>query len=146
MFDDGFKRTMKWIMMSKGGNRRISSNPPSPSAAISKLSETINETNIPVPPTNPPPPLQNHLFDPKRDHLGTKEERRSMKKRIDVKTLFFNRKKKREFEMDKSIETSPEIKDEVKKKKKPKSPPSDEDELKGLYIIFLYLHNHSIYY
>ncbi|XP_077294800.1 protein MBD-R2-like isoform X3 [Arctopsyche grandis] len=90
-FDDGFTRVTKAAMMSKmnAQTSRVSTSTTSTASATRKV--------VPVTSVLSPTPLQNHLFDPKRDHLGTKEERRSLKKKIDVKELFFARKKKKEI-------------------------------------------------
>lgn len=43
--------------------------------------------------TTQPMVVHNHLFDPKRDHLGSKEERRDMKRKLNVKDLFKKNKR-----------------------------------------------------
>lgn len=127
LFDDGFVRTTKSSMMAKctPQTNRGSTTPCVPPVSVQK----VEITSPPIPST----PVQNHLFDPKRDHLGTKEERRNLKKKIDVKELFSRKKKKVESVSDiKCNDTS--NKEGRGRKRKIKS--EDESSLKGRNFFF----------
>lgn len=126
IFDDGLVRITKASMMSKkNSSANRGSTPVTPN--------TTSVQNVEV--TSPPitTPLHNHLFDPKRDHLGTKEERRNLKKKIDVKELFSRKKKKMDGTTEvKSIDTP--NKDGRGRKRKIKS--EDESSAKGRTFCF----------
>ncbi|XP_023955146.2 PHD finger protein 20 isoform X2 [Bicyclus anynana] len=50
-------------------------------------------------PLNPTPVFHKHLFDPTRDYLGSKSERREMKRKLNIKEIFNIGQKKRKKEV-----------------------------------------------
>lgn len=124
VFDDGFTRVTKAAMMSKinAQTSRVSTSTTSTASTIQKV---VTAPSLPS-----PTPLQNHLFDPKRDHLGTKEERRSLKKKIDVKELFFARKKKKEIQLSQDAKVNISVTKDGRGRKR-KIKPEEDPLIKG---------------
>ncbi|XP_039765532.1 uncharacterized protein LOC120637666 isoform X2 [Pararge aegeria] len=55
-------------------------------------------------PIIPPPIFHKHLFDPTRDYLGSKSERREMKRKLNIKEIFNIGQKKRKKETPPKVE------------------------------------------
>ncbi|XP_041973618.1 PHD finger protein 20-like isoform X2 [Aricia agestis] len=63
------------------------------------------------------PPYHTHLFDPARDYLGSKKERREMKRKLNIKEIFNIGQKKKK--MEKPVQTVKPVKPVTEKKKRP---------------------------
>lgn len=103
IFDDGFqwKCSTSRLYKLKDAKQELSidtSMSPTPSTPSPTLVEAGPSTSV-----NPTPPVYHtHLFDPTRDYLGSKSERREMKRKLNIKEIFnIGQKKQRR---DKSVD------------------------------------------
>ncbi|XP_063393183.1 uncharacterized protein LOC134678536 isoform X2 [Cydia fagiglandana] len=122
MFDDGFqwKCTLSRMYKLKEANghqdypRFGAGAAPPPVAA--PLAATLDAPPAAPAPAAPPPLYHTHLFDPTRDYLGSKSERREMKRKLNIKEIFnIGQKRKKLQTLDKeSKSTVASIKVEIK--------------------------------
>lgn len=88
IFDDGFRWPCPISRLSKLKNTRdvltIDTTVPSPSGAPSPVLLGGPSSGSP----SPIPTFHTHLFDPTRDYLGSKSERREMKRKLNIKEIF----------------------------------------------------------
>ena len=119
IFDDGFqwKCSKSRLYKLKDSKQELSidtSMSPTPSTPSPTLIEAGPSTNI-----NPTTPVYHtHLFDPTRDYLGSKSERREMKRKLNIKEIFNigQKKQRRDKSLDKEKLEKPKV---FKKKLKP---------------------------
>lgn len=108
MFDDGVRWTCTTTRLSKlkepmkRESLTIDTNLPSTSSTPSPVDGLGPGTTAPS--TASVPAFHTHLFDPTRDYLSSKSERREMKRKLNVKELFNIGQKKKKVETPK-IET-----------------------------------------
>ncbi|XP_063373383.1 uncharacterized protein LOC134661310 [Cydia amplana] len=122
MFDDGFqwKCTLSRMYKLKEANghqdypRFGAGAAPPPVAA--PLAATLDAPPAAPAPAAPPPLYHTHLFDPTRDYLGSKSERREMKRKLNIKEIFnIGQKRKKLPTVDKeSKSTFASVKEEIK--------------------------------
>lgn len=102
MFDDGVRWTCTTARLSKlkEATKResltIDTNLPSTSSTPSPVDGPGPGT--PIAATASVPAFHTHLFDPTRDYLSSKSERREMKRKLNVKELFNIGQKKKKIE------------------------------------------------
>ncbi|KAM3960173.1 LOW QUALITY PROTEIN: uncharacterized protein ACR2FA_005805 [Aphomia sociella] len=89
IFDDGFKWTCNTSRMHKfrssgkfTDNLTVDTTSSSPGCSAASPIQHGGPSSALV------PPYHTHLFDPKRDYLGSKSERREMKRKLNIKEIF----------------------------------------------------------
>ncbi|XP_037871690.1 PHD finger protein 20 isoform X2 [Bombyx mori] len=112
IFDDGFlwkcttTRLYKW-KPGKHDTLTVDTNMPSPTTSASSPIQTGGPINSNAPST--PVFFNNHLFDPKRDYLSSKSERREMKRKLNIKEIFNIGQKRQKIPKDKDKEKVPTV-------------------------------------
>lgn len=107
MFDDGVRWTCTTTRLSKlkESTKResltIDTNLPSTSSTPSPVDGLGPGTTTPSTPAVPA--FHTHLFDPTRDYLSSKSERREMKRKLNVKELFNIGQKRKKVETPKTV-------------------------------------------
>ncbi|XP_063547529.1 uncharacterized protein LOC134754965 [Cydia strobilella] len=124
MFDDGFqwKCTLSRMYKLKEANGhqdypRFAAGAAPPSVAVAgPLASTLDAPPAAPAPVAPPPLYHTHLFDPTRDYLGSKSERREMKRKLNIKEIFnIGQKRKKLPTADKESKTTvTALKEEIK--------------------------------
>lgn len=105
IFDDGVRWTCATARLSKLKEPTkkealtVDTNLPSTSSTPSPVDGLGPGTSAP---STAPPFFHTHLFDPTRDYLSSKSERREMKRKLNVKELFNIGQKKKKTETPKS--------------------------------------------
>ncbi|XP_061709239.1 uncharacterized protein LOC133519258 [Cydia pomonella] len=125
MFDDGFqwKCTLSRMYKLKESNGhqdypRFGAGTASPLVAAPQAATLNAPPAAPTPPAPaaPPPLYHTHLFDPTRDYLGSKSERREMKRKLNIKEIFNigQKRKKLPTVAKESKNTVASVKEEIK--------------------------------
>ncbi|XP_069365849.1 uncharacterized protein MBD-R2 isoform X2 [Maniola hyperantus] len=104
IFDDGFHwkcNTSRLYKLKDSGKHSEflsvdTSMPPKPSTPSPVQAGAGPSTALPLNPITSTPIFHTHLFDPTRDYLGPKSERREMKRKLNIKEIFnIGQKKKK---------------------------------------------------
>lgn len=142
VFDDGCHWTCKVSRLYKlrQGKEGVSSGAPNSPSTPSPQYAT-GPTNA-TPQTNAYPAYHTHLFDPTRDYLGSKSERREMKRKLNIKEIFnIGQKKPKTPKVDKDKQQNAPvvrkpriIRRKTLKLKKKETPAEVKPENSGEYI------------
>lgn len=120
IFDDGYRWSCPISRLSKLKDTRdvltIDTTLPSTSGAPSPILQGGPSSGSPSP--IPVPTFHTHLFDPARDYLGSKSERRERKRKLNIKEIFNIGQKKPRVKVEK--DQMPKEKKVVKRVVKPK--------------------------
>ncbi|XP_061382783.1 uncharacterized protein LOC116770086 isoform X1 [Danaus plexippus] len=134
MFDDGFKWKCTTSRMCK--LKESKTEPLAIDTSASASSSSLSP--IPIPGTGPTGNIPNsqytfhtHLFDPTRDYLGSKSERREMKRKLNIKEIFnIGQKKQKRKDSDQGKPKIGKVKKARVIKKKVDIKPEAETEVK----------------
>ncbi|GBP96514.1 PHD finger protein 20-like protein 1, partial [Eumeta japonica] len=135
IFDDGFPWTCSVSRLVKVKPHTDVSNVSSSPFDKSEPSPNLSNLNVSsggecIPTSSPAPnvpaasvPYHKHLFDPTRDYLGPKSERREMKRKLNIKDLFNigTTKRRRTKVVDQTRKKQLELKEMLERKKKRKA-------------------------
>lgn len=117
VFDDGFHWSCPRSRLRKLKDRdvlTIDTTLPWTSGSPSPILQGGASSGSPI----PVPTFHTHLFDPTRDYLGTKSERREKKRKLNIKEIFNIGQKKQKVKVEK--DKTPKEKKVVKRLVKPK--------------------------